>query len=74
MNKKIWGLNPITSKKTDFYDNFVSFWTRHSKHIVSTWTHHSEHSCHIEHFLSFWTVLQRTIFSTSIWLVGYDKN
>ena len=37
-----------------------------------TWTHHSEHSCyigpfscHIGHFLSFWTVLQKTMFSTS---------
>ena len=44
----------------------------HSKHFASTWTHHSEHSCHIGpfsyhigHFLSFWIVSQKTMFSTS---------
>ena len=65
-------LSRITSRKTIFYDNFVSFWTRHSKHIASTWTCHSKHSCHIGpfpchigHFLSFWTISQKTMFSTS---------
>ena len=42
--------HPFISRKTVFYDNFVSFWMRHSKHIVSTWTHHFKHSCHIGHF------------------------
>ena len=42
--------------------------------FVSIWTRHSEHSCHIEpfsyhigHFLLFWTVSQKTIFSTRVW-------
>ena len=60
-----------TSRKTVFYDNFVSFWTCHSKHIASIWTSHSEHSCHIGpfscyigHFLSFWIGSPKTMFST----------
>ena len=47
-----------TSKKTVFYDNFVSFWTRHSKHSC----HNGPFSYHIGHFLSFWTVSQKTMF------------
>ena len=50
-----------TSRKTVFYNNFVS-----------TWTHDFKHSCHIGpfsyyigHFLSFWTMSQKTMFSTS---------
>ena len=50
-----------TSKKVIFYDNFVSFWMRHSKHSC----HIGPFSYHIGHFLSFWTVSQKTMFSTS---------
>ena len=41
--------------------------------FMSIWMHHSKHSCHIgpfsyhiRHFLSFWTVSQKTMFSTSV--------
>ena len=43
----------ITSRKIIFYGNFVSFWTRHSKHSC----HIGPFSCHIGHFLSYWTFL-----------------
>ena len=51
-----------TSRETIFYDNFMSTWMRHSKHSC----HIGPFSCHIGHFLSFWTVFQKTMFSTSI--------
>ena len=69
----------ITSRKIVFYDNFgrvspnihvnldTSFQT-----FTSTWMHHSKNSCHIGpfschigHFLSFWIVSQKTMFSIS---------
>ena len=50
-----------TSRKTVFYDNFVSFWMCHSKHSC----HIEPFSYHIGHFLPFWTVTQKTMFSTS---------
>ena len=53
----------ITSRKIIFYDNFVSFWMRHSEHSC----HIGSFSCHIGHTLSFWIMSQKTIFSTSVW-------
>ena len=50
-----------TSRKAIFYDNFLSFWTRHSEHSC----HIGPFSYHIRHFLSFWTMSQKTMFSTS---------
>ena len=50
-----------TSRKTIFYENFVSIWTRHSKHSC----HIEPFSCYIGHFLSFWTLSQKTMFSTT---------
>ena len=57
----------FTNKKTIFYDNFVSTWTRHFEHscIIGPF------SCHIGHFLSFWRVLQKIMFSTSVFYIGH---
>ena len=54
-------LSTNTNRKSIFYDNFVSTWTHHSKHSC----HIGPFSFHIGHFLSFWTVSQKAMFSTS---------
>ena len=60
-----------TGRKIVFCANFASTWMHHSKHLC-----HSKHSCHIKpfschigHFLSFWTMSQKTMLSTSAPLV-----
>ena len=57
---------PTTSRKTVFYDNFVSFGTSHFKHSC----HIGPFSCHIGHFLSFWIVSQKTMFSTKLKMIS----